>query len=75
MLVFLKDIVYMTVLFSNKQKYVVKVMFCQILQFVSVLKTQQIKMLIVQELFTFRIAAVTGAGECALCSIVRSLIC
>lgn len=43
MLSFLKGIVYMTVLFSSRQKYVVKVMFCQILQFVSILKTQQIK--------------------------------
>lgn len=47
----------MTVLFSNRQKFGIKVMFCQILQFVSVLKTQQIKILIVQ-VFTFRIARV-----------------
>lgn len=66
----------MTVLFSNRQKYVVKVMFCQILQFVSVLKTEQVKMfLVVQELFTFGIVTVTGTGECALCSVMRSLIC
>lgn len=61
---------------QQQAKYVVKMMFCQILHFASVLKTHLIKMvLIVQELFTFRIATVTGIGECALCGIIRSLIC
>lgn len=48
----------MKVLFSNRQKYGINVMFCQILQFVNLLKTQQIKIFNCTEVFAFTIARV-----------------